>query len=295
MMSQQRYYNRTRRSRSIPAKLLRQGRVLEIPFYYLLRLSDLAREGFDHSGSYRFADHIYRNVPSGRGRLGRRLDARLLEMPAVRSFRNRFLAACDALCEFLRTIERVHSPRLRSGQAVVRANNGDDPIDVLTVPSGLPRELVEGARLARERGANLSRIRFHGLDLDGEVLAKAEEFARAGGLPNFTAHHGDALDRASYPEGADFITCTGLAEFLDETQLEKLYHIFFDVLRPGGVLVTSGMQPTRFSEYLLRLAELETHYRSAQELEAIARRVPFAEVRTRTDDVGLQAILTARK
>lgn len=296
MMSMQRYFNRTRRSRSIPAKLLRQGRIVELPLYYLLRLSDLAREGFDHSGSYRFADHIYRNVPSGRGWLGRRLDAWLLEMRAVRSFRNRFLGARDALCEFLTSVQTA------SGRDVSYSHR---PVDVLSVPCGIPRELVEGARLFRERagrggqGADTQvrpyEVRFHGLDLDDEVLAKAEEFARAGGLPNFTPHHGDALDRASYPEGADFITCTGLAEFLDDAQLERLYGIFFDVLRPGGVLVTSGMQPTRFSEYLLRLAELETHYRSAQELEAIARRVPFSEVRARTDELGLQAILTAPK
>ena len=48
-------HNRTRRSASIPRSLLRRGRVLEVPLYYLLRASDLAREGLDRSGSHRFA------------------------------------------------------------------------------------------------------------------------------------------------------------------------------------------------------------------------------------------------
>src|SRR5207244_10535880 len=56
---------------------------------------------------YRFADHIYRNVPSGRGRFGRWLDAKFLAMPAVKSFRNRFLAARDELCQFRSEERRV--------------------------------------------------------------------------------------------------------------------------------------------------------------------------------------------
>src|SRR5437773_12430263 len=76
-------YNRTRSSRSIPLGLLKRGRLLELPLYYILRESDLAREGFENSGSYQFADHIYRNVPSGKNRFGRWLDAQLLALPAV--------------------------------------------------------------------------------------------------------------------------------------------------------------------------------------------------------------------
>jgi hypothetical protein len=84
------FHNRTRRSSSITGKLLRRGRVLELPIYWLLRTSDLAREGFENSGSYRFADHIYRDQPSGVYGIGRWLDKRILRMRAVESFRSRF-------------------------------------------------------------------------------------------------------------------------------------------------------------------------------------------------------------
>src|SRR6202167_5787352 len=84
------FHNRTRRTSSITGKLLRRGRVLELPVYWLLRTSDLAREGFDNSGSYRFADHIYRGQPSGSYGIGRWLDQRILRMRAVESFRSRF-------------------------------------------------------------------------------------------------------------------------------------------------------------------------------------------------------------
>ena len=65
--------NRTRRSRSIVRKLLREGNLHWLPVYALVMQSDLGREGIIDSGSYRFADHIYRNQPSGRGPF-RRLD-----------------------------------------------------------------------------------------------------------------------------------------------------------------------------------------------------------------------------
>src|SRR5437764_13290310 len=95
------FHNRTRQSDSIPRTLLRRGRLLDVLLYYLLRTSDLAREGLENSGSYRFADHIYRDVPSGTNALGRWIDARLLAMPSVRSFGSRCLAACDDLGNFL--------------------------------------------------------------------------------------------------------------------------------------------------------------------------------------------------
>src|ERR1043166_7998170 len=171
------YFNQTRQSRSIPLSLLKRGRPFDLPVYWLLRASDLGREGIEHSGSYRFADHIYRNEPSGRGAFGRWLDKQFLGMPAARSFRNRYLAARDELCTFLRE---------RSGPA----------LDVLSAPCGIPRELVEGAR---RYGGSLAHVTFHGLDLDAGVLAQAEDFALANGLPNFITHHGNALDRAAYP------------------------------------------------------------------------------------------------
>ncbi len=274
-----RFFNRTRASASIERKLLRQGRPLAVLVYWLVGGSDLGREGIEHSGSYRFADHIYRNVPSGRGRFGRWLDAKFLGMPAVKSFRNRFLAARDELCQFLTDY----------------AGEGKK-LDILSAPAGIPRELAEGARLFRERtGRSLEGITFHGVDLDLDLLENDKRFAEENGLPNFAPHQGNALDRVTYPEGADFITCTGLSEFLEDDQLTQLYRIFFQVLRPGGLLVTSGMRRVWISEYFLRLAELRTHYRTASQLEAIARTAGFTNVATRVDEYDIQTILKAQK
>jgi hypothetical protein len=274
------FYNRTRQSASLPMALLRRGRVLALPLYAALRRSDLAREGLDHSGSYRFADHIYRSEPSGRGAFGRWLDARLLALPAVRSFRNRYQASRDELTAFLR--ERAGSP---------------GRLDILTVPCGIPRELADGYQAYVSSGATQrAELVFHGLDLDSTALSEAVAFARDRSLQPFNAHQGDAFDRKVYPaSGVDFMTCTGIAEFLDDDRLATLYGIFYECLRPGGVLVTSGMRGRPFSDYLLRLAEIPVNYRTAADLERLARTLPFSQVRTRVDDIGIQAILVASR
>jgi hypothetical protein len=275
-----RFFNRTRQSASIPGTLLRRGRVLALPLYAALRTSDLAREGLDHSGSYRFADHIYRGEPSGRGAFGRWLDARLLALPAVRSFRSRFHAARDQVAAVLR--DRAGTP---------------GRLDILSAPCGIPRELAEGYRLFRSSGpAPRAAVTFHGLDLDATVLEEAARFARDRELEPFVPIQGDVFDRTVYPDaGVDFITCTGLAEFLDDGQLAELYDIFFHSLRPGGMLVTSGMTGRPLSDYLLRLAELTIHHRAAADLERLARPLPFSRVETTVDALGLQSILIARK
>jgi SAM-dependent methyltransferase len=274
-----RFYNRTRQSASLPRALLRRGRILALPLYSALRRSDLAREGFDHSGSYRFADHIYRGVPSGRGAFGRWLDGRLLSLSTVRSFRNRFHAARDELAAFLQR---------RAGEP--------GHLNVLSAPCGIPRELVEGYRKFKASGvAPRATLTFHGLDLDAQALEDAIAFTRAEGLGPFVPLRGDIFDPASYPVDMDFITSTGLAEFLDDDRLANLYAIFFERLRPGGVFLTTGMRGRPLSDYLLRLAEMTVHYRTAADLERLARRIPFSRIETRVDDLGLQSILIAHR
>jgi hypothetical protein len=272
-------HNRTRRSASIPRTLIRRGRVLELPLYYTLRLSDLAREGIEHSGSHRFADHIYRNEPSGVGAIGRWLDARLLTLPAVRSFRSRYLAARHE-------VARVVLERLRRDSA--------GRIRVLSVPCGIPRELADAAdEVRRQYGEVPDRVEFHGIDLDAGVLEEASAFAKARALRGFRVHQGDALSRSTYPAGLACITCTGLAEFLDDEELAQLYGICFEALEPGGLFITSGMRPRLVSDYLLRLAEIRTHYRGPEDLARLAQRLPFRTVHVRSDSAGLQTILTA--
>jgi hypothetical protein len=179
-----------------------------LPLYYLMRCSDLGREGIEHSGSYRFADHIYRNQPSGRGMLGRWLDARLLSSAPARAFRRRCRRCVD---EMRRALESVPSDV--------------NPLRVLAIPCGLPRDLtLLAATLQGEDPRLLERIEYHGMDLDDELLALAQEFTAAAPVPVRRFHQGNALLAETFPPGPfHCVVSTGLNEFLEVSQLEVFF------------------------------------------------------------------------
>lgn len=275
-----RRYNLTRRSRSIPAKLLREGSLHLLALYYLLRLSYLGREAIEHSGSYRFADHIYCGIASGRNPFGRWLDARLLALPAAHAFRRRCLHA--------QAVMRC---------ALEREPRGRTPLRILGVPCGIPRDVIEVARtLEVENPALLRRIEYHGLDIDPHVLAVARTLTCECGLGNAAYHLANALEALDYPSGRfDVVISTGLGEFLDDRELAVFYRIVFDKLEPGGVFYTSATAKDPRSEVLLRMVELTTHYRGVNALRRTLSTLPWTGVEFNEDGSGLQTFVTAIK
>jgi hypothetical protein len=279
-------HNRTRTTESIPRKLLREGKVHLLPIYALMRTSDLAREGIEHSGSYRFADHVYRNEPSGRFGFGRALDAVLLRMRGARSMRSRFHHA---------QTEIVAAARALAARAETDPVMANAPFRVLSVPCGIARDLVFAAEIIeRDLPGLIDRSTFFGIDLDQAPLELSRELTRHD--EHFFFTRGDALDAATFPSELDVITSTGLGEFLDDELLVRFYRNCHDRLRAGGTFITSGMQADRIADYLMRqLAELHTHYRRPDEIIRWLHIAGFHEVTTRQDDVGLQTLVVARK
>lgn len=272
--------NVTRRSRSIPRRLLREGAFHLLPLYYLLRLSDLGREGIDHSASFRFADHIYRDAPSGRTALGRWIDARLLVMPSARAFRRRYEHA-----------QRVVRRALEAQAA------GAPPLRVLTVPCGIPRDIVDLAhRLRAEDPALLSRLEYHGLDIDHRALAEASRLTTACGLPLVRYHLGDALSGSGFPRVRfDVVISTGLGEFLNDEELARFYGRIYDAMEPGATFYTSATGRDHRTDMLLRMVEIVTHYRTPGGLRAILDRLPWRHLDLALDTTGLQTFVTAIK
>lgn len=269
--------NRTRTSPSIPRRLLREGKVHLLPLYALMRTSDLGREGIENSGSYRFSDHVYRNEPSGRFVIGHLVDALLLRMRAARSMRSRFRHVRSAIVGAAR--ERLRSTRT---------------LRVLSVPCGIARDLAETSLFVRHELPDVGRrISWFGIDLDPEPLALSRQLS--GTHDGFQFIEGDAFDPGIYPPALDLIASIGFGEFLPDEQLVRFYGICRAALAEGGAFVTSGMQPDRLADYLMReLAELRTHYRTAPQLEALLRAAGFTDIVARPDEAGLQTLIVAR-
>ena len=268
-------HNRTRRSCSLPRKLLRAGQLHWLAAYPVLRLSDLVREGMDHSGSYRFADHLYRAEPSGRLVVGRWIDALLLRLPASRAFRQRYREAADSLGDALRRIP-------------------GRPVRMLAVPCGLPRDLLDLA--AALPPAERARIHYHGLDIDPELLRLANAFTATTGVAARNFHQGDALRAEDYPRrDFDVIVSTGLGEFLDDAQLARFYAAVQAALAPGGVFYTSATRCEARSEAMLRAYELDTRYRAEPELRRALAPLGWSRLGFTTDPSGLQTFVRAWK
>lgn len=274
------FHNRTRTSRSIPVKLWREGKPWLIPVYYVMRLSKLASEGIDNSGSYAFADHIYGMRPQGRFGIGRLVDAMLLRLKSARSMRTRYTNAKREIHRFI----------------AARAAASPVPLDILAVPCGLGRELFEVAdELRRKSPQLLSRVRFHGIDLDPELVYHLRTRCRREGY-DIRFRCGDALRPETYLRRFDFILCTGFTEFLDADLVVRFYNIARNQLKADGRLVTSGMDRHGFSDYLMRnLAELQAHYRSDAELRRLAVKAGFEQPSTYRDPDGLQTMMIATR
>ncbi|MEN3939757.1 class I SAM-dependent methyltransferase [Prosthecobacter sp. SYSU 5D2] len=264
--------NFTRRTARLTAKFWRAGHWHLIPLYHFLRLSDLAREGIERSGSYRFADHLYQNRASGRLLIGRLLDRVLLNTQAARGMRDRCVRSTRHLKQRL------------------EETPGD--LRLLAIPCGIPRDVT---RLH----SRTQRLHYTAMDVDESVLAAARMHleADAPGLLSRTAFiHGDALNDLDFPEQPqDVIVSTGLGEFLDDAQLRTFYRNVFDSLAPGGTFYTSATRREGGSDYLMQAFELHAHYREQTDMQTLFAELPWHTVEYDHDTTGLQTFIVARK
>lgn len=274
--------NFTRKTVDLLARFRREGRFALIPLYHLLRLSDLAREGIAHSGSYRFADHIYRDEASGVGWFGRWLDRRLLNLAASRAMRARYWQARAEM-------HRAWWKHLNEA--------GGRPFHILTTPCGIPRDVRDFAEQVRmERPESLGLIEYHGMDLDPVVCAAAERFLAESALNAPRIAQGNALDATCYVRGQyHFISSTGLGEFLGEDDLATFYAHVFEALAPGGVFFTSATAFEAKSDALLRSFELHSHYRTQFDLECLFGARRWSRVEFERQESGLQTFVRATR
>jgi hypothetical protein len=269
------FHNRTRRTTSIPRRLVADGKLHLLPVYYLGLTTELGKEAIENSGSYDFADHVYANRPAGRFLIGYLLDAIFLNLKSARALRSRY-----------------HYARGEIQRLVLE---GTDPLELLAVPCGLAREMFDVSAWLRDSQGD-RQVRLSGMDLDQELVRRlAATSSRLGLGLEFVC--GDALSADAYPSQLfDGIVSLGFTEFLDDTLAAAFYRVAYGKLKPGGRLITSGMRPHRLSDYLLRnVADLQTSYRSAETLRGLARLAGFEQISTYEDRTGLQTMLIGVK
>jgi SAM-dependent methyltransferase len=271
--------NFTRTTPNLTARYFKTGRWHLIPLLWLLRRSDFAREGIERSGSYLFADHLYRNVASGRGWFGRWLDRRLLNLPSARGMRARYSEAVRTMMEAFASHQTA---------------NPGKPFRILTVPCGIPRDVADFVSLLPTEQRSL--VEYTACDIDPEVIAAARRHLENNSEIRRHFRNANALDPASLDEAAyDFISSTGLGEFLDDSQLGQFYGNIHRWLAPGGVFYTSATKWERRSAWLLKTFELHAHYRDRDAFAGFLETRVWTRASYWHDATGLQTFVRAVK
>jgi len=270
--------NHTRYSSNLVAKFRSVGRWDLIALHHILQRSDFAREGIANSGSYLFADHMYRNQPSGRDWFGRLLDRVLLHLPATVAMRSRCAHATDEMESAFRT----------------HVQRSDAPFRILTIPCGLPRDFRNFlSRLTPEESC---RVSYTGVDLDPQVVRAAENFLHDCEIEHMTFVEANALSSDGFGEADyDFISSTGLGEFLDNPDLAFFYGNVLRALAPTGKFFTSAANYEPHSEWLLRTFEFDTRYRDEVGLRSALVAAGWCDFRFSHHRSGLQTFVLARR
>ena len=259
-MSNASFYNRTRQTPDIRDRLIQRGEWPAVWLHDLLQKSYLGREGITNSGSYLFADHIYENQARGEGWFGRVLDYGLLNLPMARAMRRR---CAWAAAKILATYNQSSANSFR----------------LLTVPCGIPREVLSFVERAQQSSATRREIYYLGLDLDPTVVDLAESLRPATGVKSWLTVIGDALAPQSFPAAMfDCATSTGLGEFLSDELLCVFYQNVFAALAPGGVFCTTNLCASPMTVWLLDKFELKAYYRDAGSIGHILGRLPWSEL-----------------
>ena len=261
------------------------GYVFKEVFPYLMRSRFAERAYYKpkgYAGDFLMIESIYQNRPDGDGKLGRLIDAWVLNQVPARSVRSRRYLLKGLLGRFC--AERLDRP---------------DTIRIMNLACGPGRELFD---LLKESGYG-NRIEALCIDIDPEALEYSD-------LSVNTDDHGAtitymkeniikwAIGRIKHDfEPQDIIYSSGLCDYLDRRLVAALIERCHQNLKPGGVLIIGNFSPANPDRYFMdQLLYWRLIHREAGELEALFVESPFGgkpEIVAEDEAVNLFAV--ARK
>jgi SAM-dependent methyltransferase len=205
-------------------------------------------------------DLLYRNAPSGAGRLGPIVDHVFLEQPAAQAVRNRRAL----LAAVIRRTLACHE-----GAAV----------NVMSIGCGPAREVVDVMPDPDAR----ARLAVTLLDMDAGALALATDVLRAAGClwpvttieANLLAFARSRERHAVPPQ--QLVYSIGVADYLSDRCFVRLLDLSHDLLAPGGSVVIGNFHPRNPNRgFMDHLLEWRLVHRSEEDVHALFRRSRFA-------------------
>jgi extracellular factor (EF) 3-hydroxypalmitic acid methyl ester biosynthesis protein len=179
-----------------------------------------------YQGDYEILEWIYEGLPRSESRLGTVLDSYLLSRTMATAARGRRTQLCDILLRELR--EREGSAR------------------ILSIACGSCRDVFDIAGEIQRTNSHVACV-----DRDSDALAYAKRLLLASGIsPDLLSFHQmNALRLVSHKEASRRV---GFLDYLDGDRVGRLLKTWYQLLKPGGVLVVAMKDVTRFEPYVYR-------------------------------------------
>jgi hypothetical protein len=271
-----------------PGQLALRNLLRGRPQYTLMLLSDYGRAIMSSKYDAFTTDLAYVKTPSGKlGPVGGLIDRLVLNVDLHTDLRDRLSIVTG---ELARAVSERHAA-------------GRSPVRLLTVPSGLCRDLIGAVTTLRAAQPEAAvALEPWALDLDerGDVLPEAARRCRAAGFEVRLCRE-DVMNsravRAALRDGRrfDVVSCIGLTPWLTPAEVERLVtFLTAQVLAPGGTLIIDNFSRHSTSHTGAHL-EIVTHYHDPAVLAGVFGRAGLEPLRQQTTARGVNTVYTLRK
>lgn len=261
------------------------GYLFKETFPYFMRGALAERAYFKpngYAGDFKMIEMMYRNEPTGDGKIGRLVDAWLLNRPPCAAVRGRREFLARKLDEFCRS-----------------SFYNREKINIMSLACGPSRELFDFIK-AFDRDEKISALC---LDIDPLALKYTDSIAKSfehNALVNFLKDNliKWALGTSTQTiEPQDIIYSGGLFDYLDEDLFLMLLDRCYENLNPGGVLIIGNFRQNPDRLFMDRLLEWRLIYRESDDLMQLFEKSRFGrKVEIMAEqEAGIQLFATAFK
>ncbi len=261
------------------------GYLFKETYPYFMRSSLTERAYFKPNGyacDFKMIEMMYRNKPSGDGKIGKLVDAWLLNRPPCRAVRGRRLFLTDMLLD-------------QSSRILEKKNK----VNIMNLACGPSRELFDFIKRFKKN----DKINAICLDIDPEALTYSDQMAKTFPHNAKISFMKDnlikwAMGNSEHKlEKQDIIYSGGLFDYLDDNLFLLLADRCYDALDQGGLLVVGNFKTNPDKLFMDNLLEWRLIYREKEELAALFSKSKFggnARISSETE-AGIQLFAFAIK
>jgi len=259
--------------------------VLCAPFMYRTFAKPL---GF--AGDYEMVNMMVRDCYEGASVFAKVLNTFFLNTPPVVAHRNRLQCLTDLLI-----------------QEASRAARDSRTFRVFNLGCG-PAQEVQAflSKSELSHGAEFSLLDFNDetvMHVEQAVNQAKAKYQRGTAVRVIKKSVSQLLKEASKPVSKlgsgtyDFVYCSGLFDYMPNQICEKLAHIFYDLLAPGGLLAVTNVESSNPSRsWMEYMVDWHLEYRTGKQMEAFRpAQAPLETSRVSSELSGLNIFLEVRR